>query len=105
MLKIGKFEVVGWEHAIRGMRNPKNSWEKSDSYPAVDCGKCGKIEREGSCDFVHEAGDGAHLVGRRVSVAVHVDVGFIEVSFDDLFQLFGGNKSHVMNPPFLFFAE
>ena len=27
MLKIGKFEVVGWEHAIRGMRNPKNSWE------------------------------------------------------------------------------
>ena len=51
MLKIGKFEVVGWEHAIRGMRNPKNSWEKSDSYPAVDCGKCGKIEREGSCDF------------------------------------------------------
>lgn len=31
MLKIGKFEVVGLEHAIRGMRNPKNSWEKSDS--------------------------------------------------------------------------
>lgn len=26
-----------------------NSWEKSDSYPAVDCGKCGKIEREGCC--------------------------------------------------------
>lgn len=51
MLKIGEFEVVGWEHAIRGMRNPKNSWEKSDSYPAVDCKKCGKIEREGNCDF------------------------------------------------------
>ena len=31
MLKIEKFEVLGWEHAIRGMRNPKNSWEKSDS--------------------------------------------------------------------------
>ena len=31
------------------MRNPMNSWEKSDSYPAVDCGKCGKIEREGCC--------------------------------------------------------
>ena len=31
MLKIEKFEVVGWEHAIRGMRNPMNSWEKSDS--------------------------------------------------------------------------
>lgn len=31
MLKIENFEVIGWEHAIRGMRNPKNSWEKSDS--------------------------------------------------------------------------
>lgn len=32
MLKIESTEVMGWEHAIRGMRNPKNSWEKSDSY-------------------------------------------------------------------------
>ena len=31
MIKIEKTEVMGWEHAIRGMRNPKNSWEKSDS--------------------------------------------------------------------------
>ena len=31
MLKIENWEVVGWEHAIRGMRNPMNSWEKSDS--------------------------------------------------------------------------
>lgn len=31
MLKIENFEVIGWEHAIRGMRNPMNSWEKSDS--------------------------------------------------------------------------
>ena len=30
MIKIEKTEVVGWEHAIRGMRNPMNSWEKSD---------------------------------------------------------------------------
>ena len=49
MLKIENTEVMGWEHAIRGMRNPKNSWEKTDSYPAVDCGKCGKIERESIC--------------------------------------------------------
>ena len=32
MLKIENTEVVGWEHAIRGMRNPKNSWAKSDSH-------------------------------------------------------------------------
>ena len=31
MIKIDNFEVLGWEHAIRGMRNPMNSWEKSDS--------------------------------------------------------------------------
>lgn len=31
MIKIENYEVVGWEHAIRGMRNPMNSWDKSDS--------------------------------------------------------------------------
>lgn len=44
MLKIENAEVIGWEHAIRGMRNPKNSWEKSDSL-IIDCdGECS------SCD-------------------------------------------------------
>ena len=32
MIKFEHTEVVGWEHAIRGMRNPMNSWEKSDSF-------------------------------------------------------------------------
>lgn len=32
MLKIEKTDVYGFEAAIRGMRNPKNSWDKSDSY-------------------------------------------------------------------------
>lgn len=32
MLKVENVEVLGWEHAIRGMRNPKNSWAKSDSH-------------------------------------------------------------------------
>ena len=31
MIKFEHTEVMGWEHAIRGMRNPMNSWEKSDS--------------------------------------------------------------------------
>lgn len=31
MIKIEKAEVYGFEHAIRGMRNPMNSWERSDS--------------------------------------------------------------------------
>ncbi len=32
MIKIENTEVYGWEAAIRGMRNPMNSWDKSDSY-------------------------------------------------------------------------
>ena len=32
MIKIENIEVLGWEHAIRGCRNPMNSWEKSDSF-------------------------------------------------------------------------
>ena len=31
MLKIENTEVLGWEHAIHGMRNPMNSWANSDS--------------------------------------------------------------------------
>lgn len=31
MIKIENTEVFGWEAAIRGMRNPKNSWDRSDS--------------------------------------------------------------------------
>ena len=45
MLKIEHTEVTGWEHAIRGMRNPMNSWERSDSGYCHrdflrDCKKC-----------------------------------------------------------------
>lgn len=49
MIKIEHIETYGWEAAIRGMRNPLNSWDKSDSFPAVNCEKCGRIEREGMC--------------------------------------------------------
>lgn len=31
MIKIENRETVGWEAAIRGMRNPMNSWDKSDT--------------------------------------------------------------------------
>ena len=32
MIKFENTEVFGWEAAIRGMRNPMNSWDKSDSH-------------------------------------------------------------------------
>lgn len=35
MIKLEHTEILGWEHAIRGMRNPMNSWEKSDSEKMV----------------------------------------------------------------------
>lgn len=31
MIKFENREITGWEAAIRGMRNPMNSWERSDS--------------------------------------------------------------------------
>lgn len=37
MIKFENTEVMGWEAAIRGMRNPMNSWEKSDSGPVANC--------------------------------------------------------------------
>lgn len=44
MIRIERTEVHGWEPAIRGMRNPMNSWAKSDSGPAHcadgDCRPC-----------------------------------------------------------------
>lgn len=36
MIKIEHTEVAGWEAAIRGMRNPMNSWEKSDTATLFD---------------------------------------------------------------------
>ena len=48
MIKFEHTEVIGWRAAIRGMRNPLNSWEKSDSanvcllrYNDDGCTKCG----------------------------------------------------------------
>lgn len=40
MIKFENTKVVGWEHAIRGMRNPLNSWSKSDSVEYFDCTTC-----------------------------------------------------------------
>ena len=40
MIKIENTEIVGWEAAIRGMRNPLNSWEKSDSVKCYANSNC-----------------------------------------------------------------
>lgn len=54
MLKIENVEICGFPAAIRGMRNPKNSWAKSDSDFTSDLAKEMSIESEfhlGSNDF------------------------------------------------------
>ena len=53
MIKIEKTEAYGWESAIRGMRNPMNSWDKSDSYFMCENGPCEQCEHEndGRCSY------------------------------------------------------
>ena len=61
MIKIENIETYGWETAIRGMRNPMNSWDKSDTIVETDCDIChsecsegfGSVVSEG-CLFVGE---------------------------------------------------
>lgn len=63
MLKIEKTEVVGWEAAIRGMRNPMNSWEQSDS------GHCQRDLARDCTTCVHRD------TGYSACTAGHFDVG------------------------------
>lgn len=48
MLKLENTGVFGWEATIRGMRNPMNSWNKSDSgwgfVPSQTCPTCDRYE-------------------------------------------------------------
>lgn len=64
MIKIENVEVMGWEHAIRGMRNPMNSWEKSDSGickggdDGIGCENCANY------DFCEHTYDGSWQLGK-----------------------------------------
>lgn len=52
MIKVEEVDVWGFEHALRGMRNPMNSWAKSDSikcYTNADCQHLCKNEPCGWC--------------------------------------------------------
>lgn len=70
MIKFEHTEVVGWEHVIRGMRNPMNSWEKSDSgwtrvshEEAVDIYNDDSIEIIDECDR-DEDGVSFYIIGK-----------------------------------------
>ena len=60
MIKVENIEVWGFEHAVRGMRNPMNSWDKSDSIMCYgekfsDCkSDCEKCPRKNEEDFEND---------------------------------------------------
>lgn len=51
MIKIEKTDVCGWEAAIRGMRNPMNSWDRADSNFVYACELC-----DGDCSEYENCG-------------------------------------------------
>ena len=71
MIKLENYEVMGWEHAIRGMRNPMNSWDKSDSIFDVDYGELGPND----CELMMKLAKGGsvHAKYRRM-ITVYVDI-------------------------------
>lgn len=62
MINIDNVEVLGWEHAIRGMRNPKNSWINSDSAYCDDYGEpCSECSYRNNCS---DDTDNPYVVGK-----------------------------------------
>ena len=60
MIKIENTETYGWEAAIRGMRNPMNSWDKidtkiCDTYKVNEC--CDRW-CDGKCRYHNSCGKG-----------------------------------------------
>lgn len=63
MLKIENVEVTGWEPAIRGMRNPMNSWGKTDSAECyLHATKQYSEAKCAGCDFEDKL-EGCYIVG------------------------------------------
>lgn len=54
MIRIENTGVYGFEAAIRGMRNPLNSWANSDSFCVPNFDNCGMCPDRGKCSFIFE---------------------------------------------------
>ena len=63
MIKLENYEVVGWEHAIRGMRNPMNSWEKSDTRHGCDLFNDGDYQFCDTCAERYECSCDRFVIG------------------------------------------
>lgn len=73
MIKIENVEIMGWEHVIRGMRNPMNSWEKSDSGICkggdddIGCRNCAAYDCEHTYDQSWQLGKADHELMMRLA--------------------------------------
>lgn len=80
MIKIENTDVYGFEAAIRGMRNPMNSWDKSDSAHDFQCDECmgfARCYKVGENDLalmrkLAHAGDDHGKFARFINVAVDI---------------------------------
>lgn len=57
MIKLERTDVMNFENAIRGMRNPMNSWDKSDSYHCYDNCPMKDIDSCSDCKYVNNPDD------------------------------------------------
>ena len=58
MIKFENTEVMNFEGALRGMRNPLNSWDNADSVFGIDCDLC-----NGECSRRYVEGAGCFEIG------------------------------------------
>lgn len=81
MIELTKTEVLGWEHAIRGMRNPMNSWNKTDSdwHPMEVADGIGWLIGENDLDLMirlRNAGTDHRKFMRMLTVYVDINAPF-----------------------------
>lgn len=64
MIKLDNISIMNFKNALRGMRNPMNSWDKSDSnwcyyINDVDCGNCPVVD---NCSKNYFENDGGYII-------------------------------------------
>lgn len=71
MITLNYADIWGFEHAVRGMRNPMNSWDKSDTFVDYDLVLLGNKDKELMKRLVH-AGPSHRKFLRQIFVSVDI---------------------------------
>ncbi len=71
MINLQYADIWGFEHAVRGMRNPMNSWDKSDTFVDSDLVLLGKKDKELMKRLIH-AGTSHRKFLRQIFVSVDI---------------------------------